>query len=112
MPTREEMSRKIRQDLAARGVTPVDPSYDFVLGALEDMNNGVADLDDELADLAARLTWLARAPTWINQRPLDEFDAFVNARLAECEAGLAAMRARWERHGTEKWFAPDSSTER
>ena len=108
MATREEMSRKIRQDLAARGVTPADPSYEFVLLALEDTNNGVADLDDEIADIAGRLAWLAQAPTWINRRELDQFEAFVNATLAECEATLAAVRARWEKHQAEKPIAPSA----
>ncbi len=102
MATREEMSRRIRQDLAARGVTPADPCYEFALPALEDMNRGVADLDDELAVIAAHLSWLAQAPTWVNRRTLDELDAFVNAQIAACEEGLAAVRARWERHRTEE----------
>jgi hypothetical protein len=65
------------------------------------MNEGTADLDDELADLAARLAWLANAPTWINRREPLEFDAFVAARLSECEAAVAALRARWEHHRAE-----------
>ena len=102
MPTREQVSRKIRQDLTDRGVLPGDPLYTFVLLALEDMNSGVADLDDEVADIAGRLAWLAQAPTWINRRELDQFDAFVDAKLAECEATLAAVRERWEKHEAEK----------
>lgn len=108
MPTREEMSRKIRQDLAARGVTPADLSYEFVLLALEDMNNGVADLDDELDAIARQLAWLAQAPTWINRRELDQFEAFVNSKLAECDATLAAVRARWGKHQAEKPIAPSA----
>jgi hypothetical protein len=38
MPTREEVSRKIRADLAARGLAPDDAHFAFVLQALEDMN--------------------------------------------------------------------------
>lgn len=102
MATREEMSRKIRQDLADRGITSVDPGFQFALLALEDMNQGVADLDDELADIAARLSWLAQAPTWINSRKLEEFDSFVDAQITACDAGLTAVRARWGRHRTEQ----------
>lgn len=101
MPTREEISRKIRADLAARGLAPDDKHFAFVMQALEDMNQGIADLDDELADLAAKLAWLARAPTWINRREPEEFDAFVVARLSECESAVAAIRTRWERHRAE-----------
>ena len=101
MPTREEMSRKIRADLDARGLAPDDAHFAFVLQALEDMNQGVADLDDELADMAARLAWLANAPTWVNRREPGEFDAFVVARLSECETARAALRTRWERHRVE-----------
>ena len=101
MPTREETSRKIRADLAARGLAPDDAHFAFVLQALEDMNQGVADLDDELADMAARLVWLANAPTWVNRREPREFDAFVAARLIECETAMAALRTRWERHRVE-----------
>ena len=95
------MSRKIRADLAACGFAPDDARFAFVLRALEDMNQGVADLDDELADLATRLTWLAKAPTWVNRREPDEFDAFVAARLGECETALTALRARWEHYRAE-----------
>lgn len=95
------MSAKIRRDLADRGVAPEDPLYHFALQSMEDMNDGMADLDDELADLAARLAWLSRAPTWINHRPLEEFDAFVVAKLTECEASLAQVRKRWEQHQSE-----------
>ncbi len=102
MATREEMSRRIRQDLTDRGVSPADPFYEFVLESMETMNQGVADLDDELADIAGRLVWLAQAPTWINRRELDQFDAIVDAKLAECEATLAAVRERWEKHQAEK----------
>ena len=109
MATREEMSREIRQDLAARGVTPADPSYEFVLLALEYMNNGVADLDDELGDIASQLAWLAQTPTWINRRELDQFEAFVDSKLTECEANLASVRARWEKHQAEKSIAPSVS---
>ena len=48
MPTREETSRKIGDDLAARGLAPDDAHFAFVLQAMEDMNQGTADLDDEL----------------------------------------------------------------
>ncbi|MDP3071119.1 MAG: hypothetical protein Q8N18_12585 [Opitutaceae bacterium] len=106
MPTREEISRKIRDDLAARGLAPDDAHFAFVLQAMEDMNQGTADLDDELADLASRLAWLANAPTWLNRRDLAEFDPFVVARLSDCEAALSAIRARWEQHRTE---APKSA---
>lgn len=108
MATREEMSPKIRQDLAARGVTPADPSYEFVLLALEDTNNGGADLDDELADIAGRLAWLALVLTWTNRREFDQFEAFVNAKFAECEASLAAVRTRWGKHQAEKPIAPSA----
>ncbi len=101
MPTREETSRKIRADLAARGVVPGDAHLAFVLQAMEDMNHGTADLDDELADLAARLQWLAAAPTWLNRRVPDEFDPFVIARLNDCEAALSAIRARRREHRAE-----------
>ncbi|MDP3073637.1 MAG: hypothetical protein Q8N18_25360 [Opitutaceae bacterium] len=106
MATREEISRKIRQDLADRGVTPGDPTYEFALQSMETMNQGVADLDDELGDIAGRLAWLAQAPTWINRRELDQFEAFVDSKLIECEATLAAVRARWEKHQAEKLIAP------
>ncbi len=102
MPTREQVSRKIRRDLADHGLTPADPTFGFALAAMEDMNEGMADIDDELADLAVRLAWLAHAPTWLNQRALEEFDAFVNAKLVECETALAAVRRRWEQHQTER----------
>ena len=62
--------------------------YEFVLDSLEVMNAGVADLDDELADVAAPLAWLTQAPTWINRRNPDEFDAFVDSKLMECERAL------------------------
>ena len=75
------------------------------------MNEGIADVDDELAEVAARLAWLARAPTWLNQRTLEEFDSFVTAKLAECEASLAAVRARWEKHQAEQRPAASSSQE-
>lgn len=48
MPTREETSRKICDDLAARGLARDDAHFAFVLQAMEDMNQGTADLDDEL----------------------------------------------------------------
>jgi hypothetical protein len=98
MATREETSRKIRADLAARGLDPDDPHYAFALQALEDMNEGTADLDDELDDLSQRLAWLADSPTWLNRREPAEFDGFVAARLDECERSLAAIRARWDGH--------------
>lgn len=101
MPTREETSRKIQAELAARGLATDDAHYAFVLQTLEDMNEGVADLDDELADLAKKLAWLAGAPTWVNVREPAEFDAFVVARLSECEVAVAAIRARWARHRAE-----------
>ena len=101
MPTREEISVKILRDLAERGVTPADPMYEFALESLEAMNAGVADLDDELADIAARLAWLAQTPTWVNRRTPDEFDAFVDSKVAECERSLAAVRARWDTHRQE-----------
>ena len=101
MPTREEISRKIRANLAARGLAPGDVHFAFVLQAMEDMNHGTADLDDELADLAARLHWLAAAPTWLNRRVPDEFEPFVIARLNDCEAALSAIRARWQQHRAE-----------
>jgi hypothetical protein len=94
--------------LAERGVTPADPGYGFVLLALDDMNNGVADLDDEIADIVGRLAWLAQVPTWINRRELDEFEGFVDSKLTECEATLAAVRARWEKHQAEKPIAPSA----
>ncbi len=106
MPTREEVSGQIRRDLAARGVTPSDPLYEFVLESMEVMNRGMADLDDELADLATRLDWLANAPTWINQREISEFDRFVEAKLDECETGLAAIRHRWKKHRGAGRVAP------
>ena len=101
MPTREETSRKIRADLAARGLASGDMHLAFVLQAMEDMNQGTADLDDELADLAERLQWLAAAPTWLNRRVPDEFDPFVIARFNDCEAALSAIRARWQQHRPE-----------
>lgn len=102
MPTREQVSFKIRQDLTDRGVLLGDSFYEFVLESMEMMNHGVADLDDEVADIAGRLACLAQAPTWINRRDLDQFGAFVYAKLAECEATLAAVRERWEKHEAEK----------
>jgi len=107
MPTREETSSQIRRDLAARGMTPIDPMYEFVLESLEIMNTGVADLDDELADLATRLDWLANAPTWINQREIAEFDCFVEAKLGECEMAVAAIRHRWKKHQGADRIAPN-----
>lgn len=101
MPTREEISIKIRRELAERGVAPSDPLYEFVLDSMEAMNRGMADLDYELADLAGRIAWLAQVPTWINQRPLDQFDAFVDAQLLHCEAALVLVRARWEKYRSE-----------
>lgn len=101
MPTREEVSGQIRRDLAARGVTPSDPIYEFALDSLELMNAGVADFDDELDDMAARLAWLAHAPTWVNRRGLDEFDAFVDSKLMECGRAMAAVCSRWEMHKKE-----------
>lgn len=101
MPTREETSRKIRADLAARGHAPDDAHFAFVLQAMEDMNQGTADLDDELADLAVRLQWLAAAPTWLNRRVPEEFDLFVIERLKDCEAALSTIRARWHQHRAE-----------
>ncbi len=98
MPTREEIRVRTQQDLAARGLTPKDPSYAFALQAMEDMNQGMADLDDELADLSGRLRWLAHAPTWLNQRRPGEFEVFVSARIADCEAALVLVRQRWEQH--------------
>ena len=106
MPTREEISTKIRRDLSERGVTPSDPLYEFVLESMEAMNCGMADLDDELADLATRLDWLANAPTWINQRDVAEFDLFVEAKLGECEMALAAIRRRWKEHQGADRIAP------
>lgn len=105
MPTREEIRVRTQQDLKARGVTPKDPSYAFALQAMEDMNQGMADLDDELADLAGRFAWLAQVPTWVNQRKPGEFEAFVAARIVDCEAALALVRQRWEQHLRE---APDA----
>ena len=109
MPTREQASLQFRQNLADRGVTPADPIYGFVLESMEAMNHGVADLDDELADIVRRLAWLAQAPTWVNQSDLDQFEAFVNAKLAECETAVAAVRARWEKHQAEKRMTPSAS---
>lgn len=106
MPTREEISGKIRRDLAERGVTPADPIYEFVLESMETMNRGLADLDDELADLAMRLEWLASAPAWINHREIAEFDCFVEAKLGECETALAAIRHRWKKHQGAARVAP------
>lgn len=106
MATREEISRKIRRDLEDRGLTPDDPTYEFALQSMETMNEGVADLDDELGDIAERLAWLAQAPTWVNRREPNQFVAFVDARLSECEATLAVVRARWEKHCAEKPLAP------
>ena len=102
MPTREEVRGQIRRDLAARGVAPSDPMYQFALDSLEVMNAGVADLDDELADVAARVAWLAQAPTWVNRRSPAECDPFVDAKLMECESSLAAVRTRWETHRKEQ----------
>ena len=106
MPTREEISAKIRRNLTERGVTPSDPLYEFVLESMEAMNRGMADLDDELADLATRLDWLANAPSWINQREIPEFDHCVEAKLGECETALAAIRRRWENHQRGDQIAP------
>jgi hypothetical protein len=106
MPTREEISGKIRRDLAERGVTPSDPLYEFLIESMEAMNLGMADLDDELADLATRLDWLANTPTWINQREIAEFDRFVAAKLGECETALVAIRHRWENHEKADQIAP------
>lgn len=102
MATREEVSSQIRRDLVARGVTPSDPMYEFMLQSMEVMNAGVADLDDEVADIAARLAWLAQAPTWVNRRTPDEFDVFVDSKLIECERMLVAVRARWGTHRREQ----------
>lgn len=107
MPTREEISGKIRRDLAEHGVTPADPIYEFVLESMETMNRGMADLDDELADLATRLDWLANTPTWINQRDIAEFDCFVEAKLGECETALAAIRHRRKKHQGADRIAPN-----
>ncbi len=111
MPTREEVSAQIRTDLAARGVTPAAPMYEFVLESLEVMNTGVADLDDELADIVFRLAWLAQAPTWVNRRSPDEFDTFVDSQIAECEKAVAAVRARWDAHRREQRHAPVAASE-
>lgn len=111
MPTREEVRIQMLHEFTARGLHPSDPSYAFALQALGDMNEGMADLDDELADIAARLRWLAQAPTWLNQRKPEEFDAFVVAKLAECETVLAQIRQRWEQHRCEaasaRWRSPE-----
>ena len=106
MPTREEISAKIRRDLTERGVTPSDPLYEFVIESTEAMNRGMADLDDELADLATRLGWLANAPTWTNHREIAEFDCFVETKLCECETALAAIRHRWKQHQGADRIAP------
>ena len=76
--------------------------YEFVLDSLELMNAGIADIDDELADVASRLAWLAQAPTWVNRRSPDEFDAFVDSKLMQCERTLTAVRNRWETHRKEQ----------
>lgn len=101
MPTREQISEKIRRDLQECGLIPSDPHHAFVLDALETMNSGMADLDDELVALAERIEWLAQAATWVNQRPVDEFDPFVESQLARCERALARVRSRWEQHRNE-----------
>lgn len=106
MPTREQISEKIRRDLCECGVNPGDPNHDFVLSALEAMNGGMADLDDELTDLAERIEWLAQAATWINQRPVKEFDAYVQSQIIRCELALGTVRARWEKHQTEARVEP------
>jgi hypothetical protein len=102
MPTREQVSRDIRQELAGRNYPPGDPLQAFALQAMEDMNQGMADLDDELAFLADRMVWLAQAPTWFSQRPAAEFEGFVNAKLDECETALGLVRQRWQKHQQEK----------
>ncbi len=96
MPTREQISAKIERDLADRGVKKGDANYEFVKQTLEDMNGGMADLDDELADLADRITWLLNVASWVNERPVGEFERFVEEKLGECERGLAAIRKRWQ----------------
>ncbi len=106
MPTRDEMRKKIERDLRDRGVTPSDPRYDFVRQTMEDMNQGMADLDDELASVAEQLQWLANAPTWVNVRKPEEFDRFVEVKIAECEAALAALKQRWEKHKKEPKLPP------
>ena len=111
MPTREEIRIQMLQEFATRGLLPSDPSYAFALQALEDMNEGTADLDDELADIAARLRWLAHAPTWLNQRKPTEFAAYVAAKLAECETGLAQIRRRWEHHQCDPATPPRQAPE-
>lgn len=106
MPTREQVSHDIRQQLAGRNYPPGDPLHAFALQAMEDMNGGLADLDDELAFLADRLSWLAQVPTWINQRPAAEFEDFVTAKLDECDAALRLVRERWQKHQQEARLRP------
>lgn len=102
MPTRREVSRSIQQTLEAHGLSPSDPRYAFTRQTLEDLNNGTADLDDELASIAEQLAWLLHAPTWLNERPVEEFTPFVEAKLVECERSLALLRQRWEQHLREQ----------
>lgn len=101
MPTREEISVKIQRDFADRGLDPGDPIHAFALESLESFNRGVADLDDELADIAARLEWLATAATWMDCRAPGEFEAFVVAKLSQCDTAIGAIRSRWEQHLNE-----------
>ena len=105
MPTRKEISGKIRRDIAEHGVPPADPMYEFALLATEDMN-GVADLDDELACIADRITCLEQTPTWVKRRMPDEFDVFLDSRLAECETALTLIRHRWKQHRGADRIAP------
>lgn len=38
MPTRQQISLQLRQELADRGMTPADPMYAFTLQSMEDLN--------------------------------------------------------------------------
>jgi hypothetical protein len=90
MPTREEITTELLSAAAQGDTQDAAPQQD----GLAQLNGAMADVDDELEAVARKLTWLSTV-TWTNERPVAEFGAFVEAKIAECEAVMAAIRKRW-----------------
>jgi len=100
MPTREETTAELRSSAEAQGDAH-DALQDFILEQLEQLNGAAADVDDELQAVTSKLTWLSTV-TWTNERPVAEFGEFVEKKIAECEALIAAIRKRWDKEWSEQ----------
>jgi hypothetical protein len=97
MPAREETTAELRSSAEAQGDAHDAPQH-FIL---EQLNGAVADVDDELQAVTSKLTWLSTV-TWTNERPVAEFGEFVEKKIAECEALIAAIRKRWDKEWSEQ----------